>query len=115
MYEHLCSDLELADGGIYGRTYHASGKPTGEAKRHVLIVMRDAERDRLRKVAVDCANAGIEDRRIRLAEDRARLMADVFRAVFADPELGLTAEQQEVAPTVAGRHLRLAAANEEVP
>src|ERR1039458_4124389 len=37
------------ESGIYGRTYHVSGLPTGEGKRHILVQMYDDERDRLAK------------------------------------------------------------------
>lgn len=120
MYEQLCRDLTLDGGdavgaGIYGRLYHPGGQLTGEAKPHVLIVMRDAERDRLRKVAVECAAAGIEERRVELAEERAKLIADVFRVVLGSPELGLSAERRRIAMTLAARQLRQVAATSEAP
>jgi hypothetical protein len=72
--------------GIYGPTYHESGKPTGEAKPHVLVVMYNEERDRLAKLAEACAKLGIDERRVRLAESQARdLFESVTRALSVIP------------------------------
>jgi aminoglycoside phosphotransferase (APT) family kinase protein len=43
--------------------------------------------------------------RARLAEEQDRMLAAVLRAVLDDPELALSAAQQDVAPLVARRHL----------
>lgn len=66
------------DPGVYGRTYHASGIPTGEGKKHVLVQMYDEERDRLAKYRHDAISLGLEKRRVDLEEHRA---VEVFRAV----------------------------------
>jgi hypothetical protein len=80
------------DPGVYGRTYHVSGIPTGEAKRHILVQMYDDERDRLTKYIAEALKAGVEERRVRLAETSARdLLAAVGRALTAaavSPEQG---------------------------
>lgn len=109
LYQALVDDLSLEEGGIYGRTYHATGRPTGEGKPHVLVEMRDRERQHLAQVAVHASKAGVEERRLRLEEERGRIVADVFRAVFNDPELGLEPDRRSQAMSVAGRHLRLLA------
>jgi hypothetical protein len=73
--------------GIYGRLYHVSGIPTGEAKPHVLVQMYNEERDRLARYRKDAIEAKIEERRIQLEENRA---VEVFRAVtLAMSEMGL--------------------------
>jgi hypothetical protein len=59
------------------------------------------------KLAKLCIDAGVAARQVRLGEAQAQLLADVFRRVYADPELGLTDEQRERARTVTARHLRL--------
>src|SRR5208282_6228091 len=64
--------------GIYGRTYHVSGMPTGEAKKHILVQMYDEERDRLARYRRDAIELKIEERRVQLEENRA---IEVFRAV----------------------------------
>lgn len=66
------------ESGIYGRTYHLSGVPTGEAKKHILVQMYDEERDRLARYRKDAISLGIEERRVQLEENRA---AEVFRAI----------------------------------
>jgi hypothetical protein len=92
--------------GIAGKTYHQSGIATGEAKPNVLVVMYDAERERLvrfSKAAIDC---GLAERVVRVQEQTAEMVAKVMMALLDDPELGLTREQREVGRHVAGRHLR---------
>ena len=64
--------------GIYGRTYHLSGVPTGEAKPHVLVQLYNAERKHLVEVVKAAISLGIEERRVNLEENRA---TEVFRAV----------------------------------
>lgn len=64
---------ELGEPGVYGRTYHASGSPTGEAKPHVLVVLYERERDRLRQIASEMLRAGVDERRVQLAEADAAL------------------------------------------
>lgn len=64
--------------GIYGRTYHQSGIPTGESKRHILVQMYEDERKHLVDVASAAVRLGIEKRRVDLEENRA---IEVFRAV----------------------------------
>lgn len=51
------------------------------------------------------ASLGLAERELRLAEDQARLLGGVIRAILADPELGLSAGQREAAPQVVYRHL----------
>jgi hypothetical protein len=69
---------EHGEPGIYGRTYHVSGMPTGEAKPHVLVQMYNDERDRLARYRRDAIELKIEERRVQLEENRA---IEVFRAV----------------------------------
>ena len=69
---------ERGEPGIYGKTYHLSGTPTGEAKMHVLVQMYNDERKHLVNVTSAAIRLGIEERRVNLEENRA---AEVFRAV----------------------------------
>lgn len=64
-------------------------------------------RERLARYATAALKAGIEERRVRLAEDQGALMAQVIRGILAD--LQLTPEQQARSGEVAARHLRLVA------
>jgi hypothetical protein len=66
--------------GIYGRTYHVSGVPTGEAKPHVLVALYNDERKHLLAVTSAALKAGVEARRVQLAEQEASLIAEGFRA-----------------------------------
>ncbi|HXY44199.1 MAG TPA: hypothetical protein VEH29_08420 [Acidimicrobiales bacterium] len=64
----------------------------------------------LQKHAVDLARlaiaAGFEERKTRLQEYQALLIADAVRAIILDPDLRLDAQEQEHAFRVAARHLR---------
>ena len=62
------------DPGVYGRTYHVSGLPTGEAKPHVWVVLYNQERDRMRAVCESALKANVEERRVRLAEADATMI-----------------------------------------
>src|SRR6185437_11369205 len=52
---------------LYGRSYHVSGMPTGEAKPHVLVALYNEERKHLADVATAALRAGVEERRVRMA------------------------------------------------
>lgn len=62
---------ERGESGIYGRTYHVSGIPTGEAKPHVLLQLYNDERKRKLDASTAALRAGIEERQIRIAEAEA--------------------------------------------
>lgn len=86
--------------GIYGRT-----KPdTLEAKPHVLVVMYGAERDRLARLAKDCADLGIDERRVKLAEADARRMYDAVTGAL--DAAALSRPQQEAFRTALASRLR---------
>lgn len=61
--------------------------------------------DRAAKTAKLALDAGVEERRVRLAEQWGDELADVLRAVLGD--LDLSPAQLERAPAVVERHLRL--------
>ncbi len=84
---HVDDDGELVEGrwergdaGVYGRTYHVSGIPTGEAKPHILVTLYNEERKHLLAATTAALKAGVEARRVRLAEQEASLVAEGFRA-----------------------------------
>lgn len=60
--------------GKVGRVYHVSGIPTGEAKPHVWVVLYNQERDRLRQVCSEMIKAGVEQRRLEIAERDAEIL-----------------------------------------
>lgn len=66
--------------GIYGPDH------LGDQRTHVLVQMYDAERDRLAQVSALAIKAGIDERRLALAEaDVARLFDAVIRAMTVLP------------------------------
>lgn len=87
---------------------------TKEAKPNAWYVLLTAERKHLLDVANACVKAGIEQRRIQLAEDQGRLIAGAIQQILG--RLMLTAEQlalvPEVVPTVL-RNITAPAAIEE--
>jgi hypothetical protein len=84
---------ERGEIGVYGRTYHQSGIPTGEAKTHILVQMYDDERDRLASYITAALKAGVEERRVRLAERDATML---FAAVgLALDRMGLSKRFEE--------------------
>jgi hypothetical protein len=103
------------DDVIWGRTEEVH-KDAGEfpgvdttyaATAHAWVGLWQAERRHLLAVCKAAVAAGIEERRVRLAEQQGALLSDVIRRILAD--LGLTPEQQRMAPEVVVRHLRLVA------
>ena len=72
---------------------------------HVWILARRQAMDRLAQYSLAALKAGIEERRVRLAEDQGRQIVEVLKGVLA--ELGV-ADRPEV-PAVVRRHLTLIA------
>jgi hypothetical protein len=77
---------------------------THEAKPSVWYALYTAERAHLVKVTVAAITAGIEERRVRIAESQGALVADVIRRILAEPQL--SPAQQELVATVVPRQLR---------
>lgn len=75
-------------------------------KPSVWIDMYQSERKHLVAVTKAAIDAGIAERSVRIAEQQGALIADVFRKVLGDPELGITDEQRETMTHVVARHLR---------
>ncbi|MFI1165644.1 hypothetical protein ACH4UM_19015 [Streptomyces sp. NPDC020801] len=93
---------------VWGVTREKSGGEdygtTEEAVPNVWLRLYQQERAHLVKVCSEAIKAGIEERRIKLAEQQGALVAQAIRAILND--LGLTAEQQARVPEVVPRHLR---------
>lgn len=70
----------------------------------VLLDLYQRERKHLLDVCKAAIAAGIEERRVRLAESQGALLADVIRRILGD--LNLTPQQQALVPDVVPRHLR---------
>jgi len=81
---------------------------THKAAPNIWLDLYARERTHLLKVCATAISAGIEERRVRLAEQQGALLASVIRAVLDD--LGLTPEQAARVGEVVPRHLRAVAA-----
>lgn len=77
---------------------------TQTAAVNVWVQLYQAERKHLIDVCKAAIAAGIEERRVKLAEEQGALMATVIRGILAD--LNLTAAQTALVATVVPRHLR---------
>lgn len=97
---------DRGEPGLYGRTYHVSGIPTGEAKLNVLLVWLNDERKHLVVATTAALRAGIDERQVRLAERQGEQMAEILKGVLSD--LGVLDHPE--AATVVRRHLAVAAA-----
>lgn len=112
----LVADLDRSEIG-WGRTREKVGGEdhgtTREARPSVWVTLWQGERDRLVKVAKACLDAGIEERRVRLAESAGQELAAVLRRVL--DRLGLSAEQQSLALEVVPDEFRRLAEGQESP
>jgi len=77
---------------------------TSKAQMSVWVDLYNRERDHLVKVAAAALKAGVEERRVRLAESQGALVADVIRRILND--LGLNQEQEARVAKVVPQHLR---------
>jgi hypothetical protein len=105
-----------ADDLVWGKTQHDDGVgpqgvvdvTTEKAAPSVWYELYMKERDHLAKVCALALRAGIEERKVKLAESQGALVADVIRRILA--ALGLTPEQQALVPQIVPEQLRLLAA-----
>jgi hypothetical protein len=80
---------------------------TQEAKPHIAYVLLVQAQDKLADYCTQALKAGVEERRVRLAESQGALAAQAIRNIL--DALHLTAEQLELVPTVVPAQLRLIA------
>jgi hypothetical protein len=73
---------------------------------HPLVRLYGQERDRAARVAREAVAFGLEERRVRVSETTRNRIVRAFFAALADPALGLSPEQLEMAPRLAARLLR---------
>lgn len=103
----ISSDEKL----VWGMTRRKSGGEdrgtTHESKPNVWLVLLGEWQDRLVKVCAEAIKAGIEERRVRLAEGQGAIVAQVIRDILTD--LNLTPKQLALVAEVVPRHLRLVA------
>jgi hypothetical protein len=60
--------------GIVERTFHASGRPTGQAEAHIYLRLYADAWDRLRLFAEAALRAGVDERRLRMEEAEVRVL-----------------------------------------
>lgn len=104
-----------AEQVVWGKT-EAVEKQAGEfpgvdtkhaAEVNVWVQLWRAERAHLVKVAKEAIGAGLEERKVRLAEQQGAMLASVIKAILGD--LDLTPEQQTKVATVVPMRLRAVA------
>ncbi|QFG09625.1 hypothetical protein HYQ00_gp81 [Arthrobacter phage TripleJ] len=101
-----------ADELVWGKEKHEDGVgpqgvvdvTTEKAAPSVWYDLYLKEREHLAKVCALALRAGIEERRVKLAENQGLLVADVIRRILN--ALGLTPEQQLLVPEIVPRELR---------
>ncbi|HEY9356503.1 MAG TPA: hypothetical protein VIQ52_09390 [Arthrobacter sp.] len=101
-----------ADELVWGKEKHEDGVgpqgvvdvTTEKAGPNVWYDLYLKEREHLAKVCALALRAGIEERRVKLAENQGLLVADVIRRILY--ALGLTPEQQSLVPEIVPRELR---------
>lgn len=91
----------------HGATEFPGINETEQAAPNIWLDLYHRERKHLLDVCKAAIAAGIEERRVRLAESQGALLASVIRAILDD--LALTPEQVARVPEVVPRHLRAVA------
>lgn len=77
---------------------------TEEAAPSIWLRLYQQERAHLVRVCAEAVKAGLDERLVRLAENRGQMVAQVIRAILGD--LNLTAEQSARVPEIVPRRLR---------
>lgn len=112
--EYLDDEGHAKDTLVWGITKQKQGGDdegtTWEAKPNIWYELWARERKHLTEVAAACVKAGIEERRIQLAEDQGRLLAVVIQKVLG--RLNLDSAQQALVAQVVPEELRAVAALE---
>jgi hypothetical protein len=100
-YLHTLVDALKEDNlhGEVGTRGHSEGKTfLAKSEPHVLVRMYQTERKMLERIAKSCIEAGIEERRVRIAEDQGKLFAQVVQGILKD--LNVDATDPDVQKTV---------------
>jgi hypothetical protein len=96
--------LGVTDGDVSSVDSAPAAKIIQTAGPNIWLDLYDRERKHLVGVAAAALKAGVEERRVRLAEQQGELVAGAIRAILAD--LGLSPEQEARVVEVVPRHLR---------
>lgn len=96
-------DREITHG-ITRTVQHSDGSRdvTASAAVNLWVKLWQEERDRLARVCKLTLDAGVDERRVRLAESHGKLIVDVIKATFTELEI----EQTQEVYDVVSRHLR---------
>jgi hypothetical protein len=110
------TDEDALTWGVASEVHKGSGEfpgtdTTSEAAPNVAYRMLTDASNRLAAYAAAALKAGVEERRVRLAEKQGALVADVIRGILTD--LNLTPEQELLVGTVVPARLRQLAAAPE--
>jgi hypothetical protein len=105
--EDLVFGVERSETGAGESRLNRYQREARSARPSVWLTLYQAERSHLVNVCKAAIACGLVEREVCLAEQQGQLLADVLRAVFDDPALGLTAKQHAAASTVASQHLRV--------
>ena len=76
--------------GLWERTFHQSGRPTGEAKAHITLQLYNDERDRWLHYCAEAVKVGVDERRLRIEEAQVRVLFGGVAAACA--ALGLSTD-----------------------
>jgi hypothetical protein len=90
---------------VWGLTERSDEGEKHKAVPNIWYDLWAKERRHLTEVCRVALQAGLDERKVKLAEQQGALLAGVIQAILGD--LNLTAEQQRMVPTVVPRHLRL--------
>jgi len=104
--EALLAVLHLSAGHLsWVRSELAALDDKTTFEGQVLLRLWNEERDRVARIAKAALDAGVAERQIRMAEQYGEQLAQLLKAIFYDPELGLNARQRGQLPDVLRRHL----------
>lgn len=92
---------------VWGKAEETTDDVKYKAGVNVWVQLHQQERAHLVRVAKEAINAGIEERRVRLAEQQGAMLAGVIKNILGD--LNLSPEQQGRVGEIVPRHLRAVA------
>lgn len=96
-------DDDAITWGLMKQTKDKDGKSTTHgAGVNLWVKLWQEERDRLARVCKLALDAGVDERRVRLAESQGAMIVDIIRATLVDLQI----EQTERVHEVVSRHLR---------
>lgn len=98
-------DEDLEWGVTREKTGGDDAGTTSEAAPHIAYRLLTEAQDKLAAYAAAALKAGVDERRVRIAETQGAAVAGAIRAILE--QLHLTPEQAELVPTVVPAQLRL--------